>query len=206
MKQANFWVTTFGTGVVIAGMITASHSAVQSPTLLFLAGQLKIAAGQTQDGMRLMNQAAALRGSENGKVHAAEPVKQPEKDTHVCTKDTTVNAGPRPAIVRDAKFLVPEHRKPVAIMAKLEIPSTPFTPPDTAVPFVNPATLRYMSEAERAQMIQAEVEVRMVQRERAKELRRAAKAINFKYSPETSGFTQQMHVPVPPESVGQMAE
>ncbi len=184
MKFGNFWMTTVGAGVVIAGMMTAGHAAMQSPTVLFLAGQLKIATGNTEAGLRLMNEAAAQRDSENGKVHAAEPQAKP---TEVCNLAPLSSETSRPAMTKPAKTAATQ-KPSVVVMAKLEgapLPSAMVLPSQIAV---TPVAFRYMSESDRAQIQRMQDDVQRAQHERMKQIHRAARAMVLNYSPATMGF------------------
>lgn len=190
MKHGNFWMTTIGAGVVIAGMMTAGRAALQSPAILFLAGQLKVAVGQTDEGMRLMNQAASQR--ENGTVHAAEPTAKP---IQVCTKDTTGQSSqPRSTTVRAkavaTKPVTSKSSAPMALLAKLDMPNLPFSPSEMGIRPVSfdPATFRYLTDDERAKIIQAQIEAERIQRQRMKEVRRATHAVVIKYATPVPGF------------------
>lgn len=181
MKYGNVWTSTIGAGVVIAGMMTAGHAAMQSPAFLFLAGQIKVAIGNTDEGIRLMNEAASQRNGEMNKVHAAE--KPAAADNEVCTKKTIGNTlGPHPP-ASAAKT-----SKPLAIMAKLDMPDMPFVP-EANVPgrrWIDPVAFHYLTESQRAQVIQAQVNFEKIQREKAREIRRSIHAM--KYVPAAPGF------------------
>lgn len=163
MKHGNFWMTTIGAGVVIAGMMAAGRTAMQSPALLFLAGQLKVAVGRTDEGLRLMNQAAIQR--ESGTVHAAEPSAKP---TEVCTEKTSIKTKTRrPAAVKAAKAVALPQVPPV-LVARLEMLPTSFAPV-----VINPAAFRYLNGEQLAQVSQAGAEFQKARRERFNEIRRA---------------------------------
>lgn len=121
MKYGNLWTSMIGAGVVIAGMITAGRTALQSPAFLFLAGQFKVAVGNTDDGLRLMKAAANQRNTEADRVHAAER----PADNEVCTKKTTGNSlGLRPIAVTPARVQAAKAAQPTAIVAKLDMPAS----------------------------------------------------------------------------------
>lgn len=208
MKYGNLWTSTIGAGVVIAGMMTASRTALQSPAFLFMAGQFKVAVGKTDDGIRLMNQAANQRNTETDKVHAAE---KPAKN-EVCTKKTTeVPLTHRPATISPAKTEVAKSAPAIAVMAKLDMPDLPFASAAN-VPgkiAVDPAAFHYLSESQRAQDIKARTDFEKIQREKALEIRRATQAMVMKYVPATPSFNPadiskiQQELPA---SLGQMVQ
>jgi len=59
MKHGGFWTTTVATGLMVAGLMTIGRAGLKSQGFLFLAGQLKIAAGDTDSGMKLLARAAS---------------------------------------------------------------------------------------------------------------------------------------------------
>ena len=63
MKRGSFLMTTVATGLMVAGLLTVGRAGLKSQGFLFLAGQLKIAAGDTDSGMKLL--AMAATGPEN---------------------------------------------------------------------------------------------------------------------------------------------
>lgn len=178
MKHGNFWMTTVGAGLVIAAMMAAGRTAAQNPTYLFLAGQLKVATGHTEDGMRLMNEAAAQRDSENGKVHAAEPAAKP---TEVCEKSAPKQPVSRPTARPVATKASITPKAPVAVLAKLET-----TVPIPSVYFA-PAAFQYLNASERAEITKVQVEFQKSQRERVRQERRAH-ALVLKYAIPSGGI------------------
>lgn len=188
MKYGNLWTSTIGAGVVIAGMMTAGRTALQSPAFLFLAGQFKVAVGNTDEGIRLMNAAANQRNTETDKVHAAE--KPTAADTEVCTKKITGNINLHPAPAVAAKTQATKPAQPIAVMAKLEMPDLQFAPAAN-VPgkiAIDPAAFQYLSESKHAQVIQSQLDFERIQREKAREIRRATHAMLMKYVPAAPGF------------------
>ncbi len=204
MKHGNFWMTTIGAGVVIAGMMSAGRAAMQTPAFLFLAGQIKVATGQTEAGMRLMNEAASQHDS--GTVHAAEPAQKP---TQVCTKDTTRNIQVRPAAERQVKTVANEAKAPVVVVAKLEVPPTPAAAMIPSGVYISPVAFQYMSDSDRRRIAETQIELQKVQRERMKQVRRAAHAMMLKYPVPPQGFNptdMSFNQHDLPSSLGQLAQ
>lgn len=189
MKHGKFWMTTVGAGLAIAGMMTVSHAAMQNSAFLFLAGQMKVAAGYTESGMQLMHQAASKRDLEEGKVYAAE--RQTAKPTEVCTKNNSAKPVARPATVPQARVRVSFQQapRPVAVLAKLDVPPPAFTP-EVGIPSqitVDPANYQYLSDAQRQQVLQVQADFQRIRHERMKELRRGNRVI-IRYAPAAQGF------------------
>jgi hypothetical protein len=208
MKYGNLWTSTIGAGVLVASMMTAGRTALQSPAFLFLAGQVKIAVGNTDDGIRLMKAAANQRNTETNKVHAAEK----PADNEACTKKNTGNATTlRPAAVTPAKTEAAKSAPPIAVMAKLEMPDMPFAPAANVSGriAIDPVAFHYLSESQRAQIIRTQVNFERIQREKAHEFRRATHAMVMRNVPPVPGFDpadvskMQQELPVPPDQTAQ---
>jgi hypothetical protein len=193
MKHGNFWMTTIGTGLLIAGMMIVGRTAMQSPAMLFLAGQLKVAVGKTEDGIRLMNQAATKE--EAGTVHAAEPVAKP---TEVCSKIPSSAAIPRrPETAKVVKSIA----KPLpaaVVFAKLELPQPP-------VANIDPTTFRYLTEQQRHEIHAAQKEFQKAQRERLSQIRRETRAGLGRVPAVFPADFSTLHLELP-ASLGQMAQ
>jgi hypothetical protein len=185
MNHGKFWMTTIGAGLAIAGMMTASHAAMRSSTFLFLAGQLKVAAGYTESGMQLMNEAASRRDTEEDKVYAAE--KQAAKPAEVCVEKAPAKPMAHLAALKSKAVSLPQPAAPVAVLAKLEVPTPAFAP--TVLPSfsIDPTAYRYLSGAQRQQIQQAQADFQRVQRESMQELRRAKRVV-IRYAPAGPGF------------------
>lgn len=199
MKHGNFWMTTVGAGLVIAAMMAAGRTAAQNPTVLFLAGQLKVATGHTEDGMRLLNEAAAQRDSENGKVHAAGPATKP---TEVCEKSSPKQPASRPAARPVAMKVSASPKAPVAILAKLE------TPVPVAPVFLPPAAFQYLNASEQAQITKLQVEFQKVARQRVRQGHKMARTMVLRYAlpngginPDISNLDREL-----PAYLGQVAQ
>lgn len=203
MKRGNLWATVMGAGLVMVG-ITGGRAAMQTPTMLYLAGQFQVANGHPEEGLRLINQAANTR--EPGTVHAAEPEPKP---VEVCTQaqpkttqvKPTVSAKP---VYATAKFN-PAMKKaaPVALIAKLELPVPPMAP--SAFP---PTAFRYLDDQQRAESIRAQAEIQRAQVEKMKHLRHSTLAVIEKYAPTAMGFDPvdlSNFTPPVPSAVGQTA-
>jgi hypothetical protein len=93
-------------------------------------------------------------------------------------------------------------------MAKLDMPDVPFVP-EANVPgrkWIDPVAFHYLTESQRAQIIQAQVNVEKIQRDNAREIRRAAHAM--RYVPAAPGFgpADISNLPLEPAVPVQMAQ
>jgi len=205
MKHGKFWMTTVGAGLAIAGMMTVSHAAMQNSAFLFLAGQMKVAAGYTESGMQLMQQATSKRGSEEGKVYAAE--KQTVKPTEVCTMKASPTPVARPVKV-SAQASISYPKAPVAVMAKLDLPAFASVVNVPAQIAVDPNAFRHISEEQRQQFLQAQANLQRIQLDRMKKERHANRVI-IRYAPtsQSYNFTDMSNMERElPAMLGQMAQ
>lgn len=173
MKHGGFWMT-IGTGLLMAGSLTAGRSAMQSPSLLYLAGQLKMAVGDTDSGMRLMNEAA-----KNGNSKTTPAAKQSAVST--CALKGTSSIEPKS--VRSAKPVVIAKNRVEApvLVAKLENVNFPIPPAHPlnvmAPPNVPPAAYTFNAEQMKTAKMREEM-LRRAQQEvdRAQRIARVYKA------------------------------
>ncbi len=209
MKHGKLWITVIGAGILMAGL-SAGRAAMQSPTMLYLAGQFQVATGHADEGIRLINLAASQRDS--GTVHAAEPAGQVE----VCakTKSKTTQVMPvtstKPSITAVDFAPATKKTKPVVLMAKVDVPLPPFPPAalDAAQTSFDPVAFRHLDEQQRAEIIKARVELQKAQVERMNHIRQNTQAVIDKYAPipatfnpvDLSNLQQEL-----PSAVGQMA-
>lgn len=178
MKHGGFWIT-IGTGILMAGSLTAGRSAMQSPSVLYLAGQLKMAVGDTDSGMRLMNEAA-----KNGNSRTTPAAKHSSIST--CALKGTSSMQPKS--VRSAKPVVVANNRVEApvLLAKLEnvnFPVPPAHPLNVVVPpNVPPAAYPFNAEQLKAEKMREEMLRRAQQEfERAQQIVRVYKA-NYRES------------------------
>lgn len=179
MKHGGF-LMTIGTGLLMAGSLTAGRSAMQSPSLLYLAGQLKMAVGDTDSGMRLMNEAA-----KNGNSKATPATKHSSVSTCALKGTSSI----QPKSVRSAKPAVIAKTRvegPV-LLARLENVNFPIPPAHplsiTVPPNVPPAAYTFNAEQLKAEKMREEM-LRRAQQEvdRAERIARVYK-VNYRQSP-----------------------
>lgn len=182
MKRSGI-LMTIGTGLMMAGLLTAGRAAMKSPTLLYLAGQLKMAAGDKAAGMELMSAAASDRNSKSDVVLAAEPVTEAN-----CERTSKIEKKP----VRTAKVVKKVASEPV-LVAKLEPPLPPIV---YATPTLNSVPPSYFHEARMNSMRIKQEMLRKAELEKqTKQLTRMAKIYSTKFNVQDF----QNHVPTPEE-------
>jgi hypothetical protein len=193
MKRGSFLMTTVATGLMVAGLMTVGRAGLKSQGFLFLAGQLKIAAGDTDSGMKLLARAASgpelnstsMLASEKPSAVSASPEKKP------CPK---MNMAP---VVRKEK---PEPLKvkvkfaPEPTLASAEVPMAPFM----QASFHGQADpMAYVSH-EQIEAIRAQQnEMRKAQHVREVNTRKLLREISVKYGPNALPTPEAIQVHIP---------
>ncbi len=78
MKRGGFWMTTVAATAAVMGLMTVGRAGLKSQAVLFLQGQMKIAAGDTDSGLKLLA-AASSRPHMGQPDQYLETVSQPVK-------------------------------------------------------------------------------------------------------------------------------
>jgi hypothetical protein len=196
MKRGSFLMTTVATGLMVAGLMTVGRAGLKSQGFLFLAGQLKIAAGDTDSGMKLLARAAtgpefnsnSMLASEKETVVRAASEKKP------CPKMNVV-----PVVRKDKSEPVKArvNYAPEPTMAALA-PQVPMPPMmHDAMYQADPAAFisHQQIEAIRAQQI----EMKKAQRIRELNTRRFMHEVSLKYGPNSLPDTEKINLQVQKE-------
>ncbi len=172
MKRGSFWMTTVATGLMVAGLMTVSRAGLKSQGFLFLAGQMKIASGDTNSGMKLLARAANGPDLNSNSMLASEkPSPVVEKP---CQKLNTT-----PAVRKVEKNVTQEAaHAPEPTLASLTLPAVP-APPVTSDAYsfhtvFLPREQQEMIEAQRA-------DIERVQKIREAKTRKMLHQIELKY-------------------------
>ncbi len=191
MKRGSFWTTTVATGLMVAGLMTVGRAGLKSQGFLFLAGQMKIAAGDTDSGMKLLAKAASgpemnsnsMLASEKPSIMAtAAPEKKP------CPK---MNAAP---VIRKVKSETTQFKTrfaPEPTLAALgphEMPMAPMMVPATFQADPSAYITHQQVEAIRTQ----QAEMRKAQRIREMHTKKLLHEISVKYSYTTVPDPEQI--------------
>ncbi|HEU5404329.1 MAG TPA: hypothetical protein VFU86_23480 [Terriglobales bacterium] len=183
MKRGGFWVTTVAAGVAVLGLMTMGRAGLKSQTALFLQGQMKIAAGDTDSGLRLLTEASShpqpgsLRAPlENAsqEVKAGVPGKPCRKWTISLPNTAT---GRRMSGREQVSVKIPPAPEPT--LASLVAPAIP-APPMVRVSYAQDA-MAYIPAAQRVQFRAHRVEFERAQRIREIELKKVARQVSGKY-------------------------
>ena len=154
MKRGSFWMTTVATGLMVAGLMTVSRAGLKSQGFLFLAGQMKIASGDTDSGMKLLARAATGPDLNSNSMLASE------KPSPVVEKPCQKLNG-TPAVRKAEKSMTQKTAyAPEPILASLSLPAVP-VPPVTSDAYTFhtvflPREQQEMIEAQRADFAKAE--------------------------------------------------
>jgi hypothetical protein len=135
MKRSGILVTVVGSALLMGGAMFKAPRVTANPSLLYLAGQAKMALGDTAGGLRLISRAAREQQAEQMPVPQAQP-KQTMAAAQACSERTAVQAQ-QPTITAKAEprkiekkmltVAAPVRAKqPKLVMAKMSFPADPF--------------------------------------------------------------------------------
>jgi hypothetical protein len=196
MKRGSFLMTTVATGLMVAGLMTVGRAGLKSQGFLFLAGQLKIAAGDTDSGMKLLARAASgpefnsnsMLASEKESIVSAVSEKKP------CPK---MNAVP---VLRKEKSEPPKMTvkyAPLPTMASLA-PHVPMPPMmQDAMYQADPAA--FMSHQQIEAIRAQQIEMKKAQRMRELNTRRLLHEVSLKYGPSSIPDADKINIQVQKE-------
>ncbi len=177
MKRGGFWMTAVATGVAVLGLMTVGRAGLKSQGLLFLQGQMKIAAGDTDSGLRLLAEASSRpqmgASLTNPLETASQPAKaaQPEKPCRKLTAAESPN--------RTEQALLKVKPAPEPTLASLSTPMIPM-PPVVNAPYTQDG-MAYIPTMQREALRSQQAEIRRAQRIREAELKKALREISYKY-------------------------
>ena len=196
MKRGSFWTTTVATGLMVAGLMTVGRAGLKSQGFLFLAGQIKIAAGDTDSGMKLLARAASGPEMNSNSMLASEkPAVISAAEKKPCQK---MNAAP---VIRKVKSETTQFKTrfaPEPTLAALgphEMPVAPMMIPATFQADPSAFITRQQVEAIRAQ----QNETIKAQRVREMHTKKLLHEISVKYSYTTVPDPEQIRQQVQKE-------
>jgi len=191
MKRGSFLMTTVATGLMVAGLLTVGRAGLKSQGFLFLAGQLKIAAGDTDSGMKLLAMAATGPEMNSNSMLASEKpsgVSTASTEKKPCQK---MNAAP---IIRKEKSETTQLKAkyaPEPTLASLVPHELPVPPMMISATFqADPSAFisRQQLEAIRAQQL----EMKKAQRVREMHTKKLMHEISMKYDYSTVPDPEQI--------------
>lgn len=178
MKRGSFLATTVATGLMVAGLMTVGRAGLKSQSFLFLAGQIKIAAGDTDSGMKLLAKAASGPELNTTSMLASEKptVMETVSEKKPCPK---VNVAPAVRKEKPAPWKANVKYAPEPTLASLNLPPLPMVHPEAVMFQGDPNTYlsRQQVEAVRAQ----QHEYKKAARIREANTRRLLHEISMKY-------------------------
>jgi hypothetical protein len=135
MKRSSILVTVVGSALLMGGAMFKAPRVTANPSLLYLAGQAKMALGDTTGGLQLISRAAREQQAEQMPVPQAQP-KQTAAASKACTERTAVKS-PLPMVTAKVDPKKFEKRavtvtasaranEPNLVMAKMSFPADPF--------------------------------------------------------------------------------
>lgn len=196
MKRGGFWMTTVATGLMVAGLMTVGRAGLKSQGFLFLAGQMKIAAGDTDNGMKLLARAAtgpelnsnSMLASEKPSVVAARPCAHPQAPAPAVQ--------PAPAIRKVKASTVEIKAAPEPTMAMLH----PSLPPVALMQAAYPANPEaYMNANQREAWKMQQTELRRAQHVREINTKRLMHEISVKYGQGTVPNPEEIRMQIQKE-------
>ena len=175
MKHGGFWTTTVATGLMVAGLMTIGRAGLKSQGFLFLAGQLKIAAGDTDSGMKLLARAAS------GPDMSSNSMLTSEKESVIAEKKPCPKSMPATAPKMKMTTVKPSHApEPTIAMIHPNLPPSPQMLP-TSMNFALPYIPAEQQEAIRRQ----QNEIRKAHRLQEKNTRRLLREVSLQYVPNS---------------------
>ena len=198
MKRGGFWMTTVAAGVVVLGLMTVGRAGLKSHAALFLQGQMKIAAGDTDTGLRLLAEASSrpqmgaslTNPLENASqpVKAAEP-KKPCKNWAVSEPSaaTDVKTNQFPQISLKIK------PAPEPTLASLT-PVIPM-PPMLQTPYAQDA-MAYIPTAQREALRAHQSEIKRAQCIREEQMKKVLRELSYKYEVNSVPSAREIQIQV----------
>lgn len=175
MKRGGFWMTTVATGLAVAGLMTVGRAGLRSHGALFLQGQMKIAAGDTDNGLKLLAEAATgpqMRAGLRSPLEKASA--EPEKPCRNMTPAATPK--PKAGTVREQPVSIKPAPEPTLASA---IPTVPM-PPAVQASYVQDG-FAYLPTAQREALRAQQEEIQRAQRVREREIKKLMHEVSFRY-------------------------
>ncbi len=145
MKRSRLLMGVLGSSVMLGGAMFTAPRVTHSSSMWYLAGQFKMALGDTTGGLQLMSRAAKERQQEQGiQIPAAKPSPAQTKTCSNRSQAAPAVATSKPRI-ENAKVDFPQAKQRV-LVAKLDVPENPFAGQDVAAltpEQIQRATARY---------------------------------------------------------------
>ncbi len=198
MRRGGFWMTTVAAGVAVLGLMTVGRAGLKSQAILFLQGQMKIAAGDTDSGLKLLAEASSrpqMGASLTDPLEAAsQPVKaaEPQKP---CKSWSPAQPDPVATrkVNRTEQVSVKVKPAPEPTLASL----TPMVPalPMVQVPYAQDA-MAYIPTVQREALRTHQAEIKRAQCIREKEIKKAFRELSSQYQMNTVPSAREIQMQV----------
>lgn len=186
MKRGGFWMTTVAAGMAVLGLMTVGRAGLKSQAILFLQGQMKIASGDTDNGLRLLAEASSRPQMGASLTNPLETVSEPLKATKPekpCKGWSVTYPMPEPKASRtDEQVSVKIKPAPEPTLASLT-PMFP-APPMIQGPYAQNA-MAYIPTAQREALRVQLAEIKKAQCIREQQMKKAFRELSFKYQVNT---------------------
>jgi hypothetical protein len=188
MKRGGFWMTTVATGLAVVGLMTVGRAALNSQGVLFLQGQMKIATGDTDSGLKLL--AAASSQPETGPSQTVSSESASAAAEKPCNRKTAVAQ----KVNRPERTSLKLKPAPEPTLANMAMPSVPM-PPMVQVHYAQDG-MAYIPTAQREMLRARQAEIQRAQRIQEQKMKESLQEVSFHYGPNALPNAEQIRVQV----------
>jgi hypothetical protein len=184
-------MTTVATGLMVAGLMTVGRAGLKSQGFLFLAGQLKIAAGDTDSGMKLLARAAS------GPELNSTSMLTSEKESVVAEKKPCPKSDAAPVFRKlKATTQIKFKYAPEPTLASLAPAQIPFV---DAVFHGQADPSAFISHQQLEAIRAQQIEMKKAQRTREMNTRKLLREVSLKYGPNAFPNAEKINIQVQKE-------
>lgn len=208
MKRGGLWMTAVTAGVAVLGLMTVGRAGLRSQGILFLQGQMKIAAGDTDSGLRLLAEASSrpqMGASLTDPLEATSQPVKPDEPKKPC-KNWSL-AQPHSVAVRKVnrteQVSVTVKPAPEPTLASLTL-MVPAAPPMVQTPYAQDA-MAYIPAVQREALRTHQAEIKRAQCIREKEMTKAFQELSFQYQMNAVPSVQEIQIQIK-RSLGTLAQ
>lgn len=200
MKRGGFWLTTVAAGVAVLGLMTAGRAGLKSHAALFLQGQMKIAAGDTDTGLKLLAEASSrpqMGASLTNPLENASQAVKPAEPKKPCKNWATSvpSAAAERATNRFPQVSLKMKPAPEPTLASLT-PVIPM-PPMVQTSYAQDA-MAYIPTAQREAIRAHHAEIKRAQciREQQMKMEKALREVSYKYQLNSVPSAREIQIQV----------
>ena len=188
MKRGGFWMTTVATGLAVVGLMTVGRAALNSQGVLLLQGQMKIAAGDTDSGLKLLAAASSQPQATASQAASSEPA------SVAAEKPCSSKMPAAQKVNRPEQATLKMKPAPEPTLANMAIPSIPM-PPMVEVHYAQDG-MAYIPTAQREVLRARQAEIQRAQRIQEQKMKEALREVSFHYGPNALPNADQIRVQV----------